>query len=596
MRIARWLLGIGRPLRHARARARVTLARDCATISCDSYIGPAAIDPGSRRARFLSVSSPRAMALNFSVEKYGPCQHLTIRTYNAVIGVEMAGNNTMAATVVKHRVPVPAGAALELHVSTDTAHPPSSTPVVVLDAPEEAEEGLVSVDDEDLSLDDEGGFDTPPSPAPLDEEPLPGEATTNEASAAGHVQFSADSSVLSRIDELMAIARDRAVLRSNGCLDGQDGEAEVIDVESPACIIEIDGGSASPSPRRTRRRRRKEEPDASPTPKKSNVTPKRSGSTPKRRKTTPRTPRTPKPAVTPRKREKRSEKKPYTCKTCLKQFSAPSDLVKHERTHTGEKPFRCHICGKGCSQANHLTQHLRTHTGERPHKCDTCDKAFTSSSDLNRHRRTHSTEKPYACPMCGRSFKQSTHLTEHIRSHTGDKPFKCETCGKAFVRANRLSNHMLRHTHPRQSARGYVCDVCGLTFGRSRTFAVHRRSHKDFEDSPGAGPSAISPDVSSSIGPPSPGLHSVSLAEQAHFLVSPAPVPLLTSDLPADPEEPIPLLPSALLAPDTTALLPSALVVPEATTLLPSPLVAPAPSSLLPSPLDAAPVVITTGP
>ncbi|KAM9365951.1 uncharacterized protein KZ484_012068 [Pholidichthys leucotaenia] len=166
--------------------------------------------------------------------------------------------------------------------------------------------------------------------------------------------------------------------------------------------------------------------------------------------------------------------KSHVCTTCGKRFGNKSDILRHERIHSGEKPFSCEMCGQSFNRLDHLKTHMRIHTGEKPfscktcgqsfnqldknesqkekrhtvksHVCNTCGKRFWNKGDILRHERIHTGEKPFSCEMCGQRFNLCGTLKRHMRIHTGEKPFSCETCGQRFNQRGTLKTHMRIHT------------------------------------------------------------------------------------------------------------------------------------------------------
>ena len=54
---------------------------------------------------------------------------------------------------------------------------------------------------------------------------------------------------------------------------------------------------------------------------------------------------------------------------------------------------QCGFCGRICYSRSDMVKHQRIHTGEKPYKCEKCGKSYRTTSHLNRHKVTHALEE-----------------------------------------------------------------------------------------------------------------------------------------------------------------------------------------------------------
>ena len=159
-------------------------------------------------------------------------------------------------------------------------------------------------------------------------------------------------------------------------------------------------------------------------------------------------------------------KKPYQCDVCNKKFTVNCDLVRHQRTHTGDKPYQCAVCNKKFTGKSNLVQHQITHTGEKthfrdnPYQCAVCNRQFTCKSKLISHQiitqgishinvlyvTKSLQERVILCITkeltLGRSHINVLYVTSSLQPYLswknshGAKPYKCAVCNKKFTGKN----------------------------------------------------------------------------------------------------------------------------------------------------------------
>ena len=106
--------------------------------------------------------------------------------------------------------------------------------------------------------------------------------------------------------------------------------------------------------------------------------------------------------------ERRSDSR-ASVPACLSGTSFPA---KHQETGR----LQCGFCERTFYLKTQLLYHQRAHTGERPFKCKDCDKSFRINSELSKHiRRVHEKERRFQCDICFKRFFYRNELKVHQR-------------------------------------------------------------------------------------------------------------------------------------------------------------------------------------
>ena len=210
-------------------------------------------------------------------------------------------------------------------------------------------------------------------------------------------------------------------------------------------------------------------------------------------------------------KEEREKEKKFSCDICGHNFNRLDRLKTHQRVHSVDATFVCDVCNAPFN-ALYLLHNHQEHKHPEDYKkkltCKTCNQTFRTPTDLKKHETTHTGIKPFACDQCDASFFNKGGLNYHLQNmhlKVPKKPVycnfcekkgywdgwlirhkkkckgpqhKCETCGKLFKSENALAKHSIEHTKIREKKSKiekstHYCKNCSTQFKSDYSYATH---------------------------------------------------------------------------------------------------------------------------
>ena len=163
----------------------------------------------------------------------------------------------------------------------------------------------------------------------------------------------------------------------------------------------------------------------------------------------------------------------HACKTCGKEFTHLSNLIRHRRQHEEKSSFQCDQCSSSFKNQSSLDTHLAMHRGRKLFPCSSCNKLFRSKKGLQYHEKNHPSVKDHVCNTCQKYFSSAQSLKEHRVVHNKAKSFVCGGCNSAFTLKSNLKRHLkICHKEP-----VLKCQYCDQIFESTSSLQYHESIH-----------------------------------------------------------------------------------------------------------------------
>ena len=123
-------------------------------------------------------------------------------------------------------------------------------------------------------------------------------------------------------------------------------------------------------------------------------------------------------------KSKQVEIRPFQCETCSRRFKLKSHLKQHQLVHSASAPrHRCYDvnCSRVFKRLSAMRDHFESHHRHMArYNCiwPGCTNSYQGRSNLIIHQRKHTGDRPFPCSLCFKAFSSKGNLKKHARQHT----------------------------------------------------------------------------------------------------------------------------------------------------------------------------------